>query len=300
MAAAPEDAVDELFEVKNLFHLGCYQAAIIAAEGILRLSDDLKSEMNTLVYRAHLAKGNGAVVLREIKPTASLSLLAVRQLAVATQNTSMRAGAVEQAQKWLADSIASTNKTVRLVSALLFAQNDNVADALKVLHGSTDLEAMSLSVQLYLSIHRLDFAEKELKRMTEVDEDSTLTQLAIATVSLHRGKTGVQEAYNIFQDMIEKYQTSSKIAAGMAVCAMAQGQFTEAIAMLTDAREREGDSAQLLANLFVCYSNIPDAEEQCERALRQLAALDAAHPLVARLAAADLAFDAAAPKYVAA
>eukprot|EP01139_Manchomonas_bermudensis_P015183 Amastigsp_a509652_134.p2 type:complete len:298 gc:universal Amastigsp_a509652_134:934-41(-) len=295
-----DEHVDELFEVKNFFHLGCYQSAILASENLRLTSEDLKAELNTLVYRAHLAKGAAAVVLRDVKPTATLALLAVRLLAVSSSNPSMRGSALEQVQKWLGDVIASTNKTVRLVAGLLYCQDGNHAEALRVLHGSTDLEAMSLTVQILLSMHRVDLAEKELKRMTETEEDNTLTQLSIAWVGLHRGKNGVQEAYNIFQDFIEKYQTSAKLATGAAVCAMAQGQFKEAVAMLTDAREREGDSADLLANLYVCYTNMADAEEQRERALRQLSAIDANHPFVARLNAADQSFDAQAARFVSA
>jgi coatomer subunit epsilon len=43
---------------------------------------------------------------------------------------------------------------------------------------------MAMSVLNYLRIHRVDQAEKQVRAMSTIDEDATITQLATACVNL--------------------------------------------------------------------------------------------------------------------
>ena len=57
---------------------------------------------------------------------------------------------------------------------------------MRVANQSTELEAKAILVQQYLGIGRVELAEKEYRKMCQMDEDATITQLAGAWVSLHR------------------------------------------------------------------------------------------------------------------
>jgi coatomer subunit epsilon len=63
-------------------------------------------------------------------------------------------------------------------------QDDNLKEAVKLVHRGVNLEQRALLVQLYLRMDRTDLAQKEAKAMKSADEDSTLSMLASAWTNL--------------------------------------------------------------------------------------------------------------------
>ncbi|KAH7545592.1 hypothetical protein FEM48_Zijuj01G0109800 [Ziziphus jujuba var. spinosa] len=118
----------------------------------------------------------------------------------------------------------------------------------------------ALNVQIFLKMHRSDYAERQLRVMQQIDEDHTLTQLANAWLNLAVGGAKIQEAYLIFQDFSEKYQMTSLILNGRAVCCMHMGNFDEAETLLLEALNKaiicfisqDAKDPETLANLVVC------------------------------------------------
>jgi coatomer protein complex subunit epsilon len=127
--------VDELFTLRNHFWMGNYQVssaslscisanhyltplqlAINEASSMNRLSDDLKIEKETFVYRSYVALGQYSVVLDEVKdePTTPTGLRAVKLLASYLSDPSQKDASLQQLKV-----SAVTNITIKIVHPLL-------------------------------------------------------------------------------------------------------------------------------------------------------------------------------------
>ena len=95
-----------------------------------------------------------------------------------------------------------------------------------------------MQVQIYVMMERPDLGEiisilylfnffvlakKTLKQMTDMDEDATLTQLAQAWTNLSIGGDKLQESYYIFQELMDKNQSSPTLLNGGCASHVAQG-----------------------------------------------------------------------------
>ncbi|XP_074784052.1 coatomer subunit epsilon isoform X4 [Athene noctua] len=175
---------DELFDVKNSFYIGAYQAAINEAQRVKPSNPEKEVERDVFLFRAYVAQRKYGVVLDEIKASASPELQAVRMFAEYLSNESQRDAIVADLDKKMAKSVDIANTTFLLMAASIYFHDKNPDAALRALHQGESLECMAMMIQILLKLDRLDLARKELKKMQEQDEDATLTQLATAWVNL--------------------------------------------------------------------------------------------------------------------
>eukprot|EP00960_Hanusia_phi_P062309 765110-Hanusia_phi.AAC.4 len=144
----------------------------------------------------------------------------------------------------------------------------------QVLHSATTLEIVSMQVQVYLRMSRVDIAEKSLRcerfaiplltprsLMSRMEDDATLTQLSTVTatdplppscrvvqawVYTALGGEKVQEAFYIFQELADKYNETPLLLNGMAVTQMHLGKFEEADKYLLKALSKSATDQQTL------------------------------------------------------
>ena len=286
---------DVLFGLKNAFYLGSYSTAVAEAS---TLSSELAPhspealEMNVLMYRAAIASGTPEMALEEIDSSAPSALQAVRLYARYMRGEAE--AALEELVALAADPSCAGNATVQLMCASAHAAEGNVAEALRCCHagsggGAQGLELQALAAQLLLGMDRVELAERQVRSMSEVDDDATLTQLATAWVSLAQGGAKVQEASYIFQELGEKFNVTVTLMNGTAACMMRMGRYDDAEKELLEALAKDAKNPETLANLFVCalHNGKPPA-----RYMNQLKMVAPTHPIVAKAADLDAQFEA--------
>lgn len=280
-------APDLLFNLRNNFYLGAFQAAINNSD-LPNLSPDDAVERDSLVYRSYIALGSYQLVINEIDSSAATPLQAVKLLALYLSSPDSKESTISSLKEWLADPAIGNNATLRLIAGIIFMHEQDYNEALKHTNSGGTMELNALNVQIFLKMHRSDYAERQLRVMQQVDEDHTLTQLASAWFNLAVGGSKIQEAYLIFQDFSEKYQMTSLVLNGKAVCCMHMGNFDEAETLLLEALNKDAKDPETLANLIVCCLHLGKPPS---RFLSQLKLSHPDHTLVKRASAAEESFD---------
>jgi len=290
--SSSQDSVDELFDVKNAFYTGNYQTCINEA-GKLKVADpSMSQEKDILVYRAYLALRKWRVVLEEVKPSSPALMQPLKLLAqFLSSPPSKRDSIVLELDATMSGNVDVSNYVQLLVAATIYLHVDQPESALRVLHPSDHLECSAMKVQALLALNRHDLARKELKLMQERDEDATVTQLAQAWTNLATGGDKIQEAYYIYQEMIDKLGGTALLLNGQAVTFIAQGKYAEADTALAEALEKDPNNPETLVNLVVLAQHQGKSQEQATRLLSQLKDLEPSHPFLQRMEQKEADFD---------
>jgi len=234
------------------------------------------------------------LVLSEIKDGSHPSLLAVRLLAAYFSSPKQ-----EQILITLKQQLTSgfNNQTLQLVGGIIHYNEQNYEEALRILHQSSHIEAISLTLQIYLAMGRVDLAEKELKSMQKIDDDATITQLAAAWVNISLGGPKCQEACYIFQELAAKYTWTPRLLNGQAISYLHLRKFKEAEQLLMEALEKNPRDPETLINVIVCNQLLGKPQEVISRHLSQVAAIAPRHAWVQALNSFEDNFESSAARF---
>eukprot|EP01103_Thecamoeba_quadrilineata_P012714 TRINITY_DN3342_c0_g1_i1.p1 TRINITY_DN3342_c0_g1~~TRINITY_DN3342_c0_g1_i1.p1 ORF type:complete len:309 (-),score=56.17 TRINITY_DN3342_c0_g1_i1:102-1001(-) len=292
-------SVDELFEIKNNFYLGNYQAAINAATSLFSISDpSLVIERDCYLYRSYIAIGSYNTVLDEVKDNSPTPLQAVKLLATYTRGGENREISLVTLKQWMSDA-ASTDPMMQLVAGLIYSAEGNYDDALRSVHQCSSLEGRALMVQIYLKYNRVDMAVKELKILQEMDDDATLTQLSVVWVNLAVGGDKLQEAYYILVELADKYGSTASLLSAQAACCILLNRYSDAEKALQEALKKNAKDPETQANYITCLSLTGKPREVINRYANQLRDNSPNHSWVTQLAQAEETFNRCAARYAA-
>jgi len=287
----------ELFEIKNALYIGNYQHCINEAQKIQSRDDALKLQRDVLIQRALLGQRKLGVVAAQVRDGAAAPLMACKLLAKFLQSPDTQSGSVEALEALVSSAAVSGDATVPLCCAAAHAHQANWEAALRVLSQREELECRAQMVHCLLAIHRPDVARKELAKMAESDGDATLTELATAWLHVATGGDKLQDAYYIYQELMDKYTPTATLLAGQAACFLGQGRLEEAEAALQEATEKDPHCPDTLAGLMVWAGRAGKPEEESVRYMEQLKDAHKHHVIVKGLVEREADFDRVAALY---
>lgn len=252
-------SADDLFELRNYFHLGNYQAALTEGATVHTSDQATQIERDVVLARIQIAQGNYDSILTSINEGSHVSLQAVALLASLLKDESVRPSVTSKLTAWLDDEISMSSTCMSLICALIYAVLGDYDNALRVASRERTLEHSALKVQVLLKMNRADVAEKEVSQMQEIDEDATLTQLATAWLHLTKGGPNAQEAVYIYQDLLERHGATDPILNGIAASHLASGNAEEAERVLQEALSKNPNFPVTLINVTSCaqFKNKP-------------------------------------------
>ncbi|KAJ3555155.1 hypothetical protein NM688_g2734 [Phlebia brevispora] len=245
----------ELYQVKQQFVLGAYKSLVD-----LTLPDPNSPDYTpTTIYqaRAHIALENPKAALAVI-PHGSENV-AVRAVAALARYT----GATKDAEKDAAleelrdlaveiegEDVEGDEKDkwlVRTLAGTAFARAGEVEEALETLGAGSNtqsLEAIAVTVQVYLSIHRPDLAKKELERAKRWAEDDLLLQHIEATINLVTGADSYSDCNSFYTEQLANPSLSSPhLLTARGVTRLLRGEVSAARSDLEEAISQQGGNA---------------------------------------------------------
>jgi coatomer protein complex subunit epsilon len=272
--------IDHLFDVRNNYYLGAFQQCINDAQNARVKSDADKMSRDAFLYRSYIALGKTSIPLNEInQSTASTALKAVRRFAEYIADPKKRSKIASEVAEEVNGNIDPEDTNLLMIANILIRQN-NIDDALRALHLSESLECRAATIQCLLKLDRVDLAIREWKKMQEINEDATITQLALAWVNMAAGKKKLQEAFYIYQEMIDKYGATPYLQVSQASSLIQQGKYSEAEKLLLDAQQRDANDPDIIINLLTVSQFLGKAPEVSNRFINQLTEEYADHPWV--------------------
>lgn len=279
---------DPLFELRNLFLIGNYQAAINEGLTLDHLPDAYKVERDVIIYRSYIAKGDYNIVLEEIKDSnPNAALVAVKALASYLSSERNKDIVLTTIKSWPSDPRMVNNDVVQLVSGLISFYEENYDEVFRALHQSRSLEGRALLVRAFIQIDRLDLAQKELGTMQGIDDDATATQLATAWLDIALGGEKLEEAFFILTELTEKWNSTPLLLNGLASVHLKRldkpDEPKNAEKLLLQAMEKNPNDADTLVNLVALYQHMGKPKEVVNRYLNQAKARTPKHPYIKEL-----------------
>jgi coatomer subunit epsilon len=208
-------------------------------------------------------------------------------------NDSVKESIVAQLSSLLGEGVTPS---VQLTASQVFLAAGMKREALQCVHMGLTMGHISMCLQLYLQLDRIDLAKQQLSLLRQADEDSVLTQLGGVYIAMATGSSVAKDAVHTLNQLSEQYGPSIFLLNLMACALMQQGLYEQAESRLEQARQEFGatQDADTLVNLMVSYQY---QGKPTTDLVNQIVSLHPSHFLSKGLETVEGAFEREAMKY---
>ena len=294
---------DELYTLRAQYWLGHYTLALDEGRAAARrpMPTHLKSEREEMMLRCQLALGQYDKVMADAGSSSSLAMqaLALHANYLSSAPGEARNAVLDNLKVLITSSEASGNTSLQLTACHIFLAANQLKDALQCVHLGLTMEHLSMCIQIYIKIDRLDLANDALNLLKQADEDSILAQLAAVQLAIATGRSKADDAVHMLMGLSEQYGPSLMLLNYLAVANMVGGEYEAAESNLKEAiDEYEGiNDADTLVNMVCCSQHL--GRKDVEKYLNALKmGCGVGHPFVEGLVQVEGAFEREATKYV--
>ncbi|KIM23077.1 hypothetical protein M408DRAFT_332551 [Serendipita vermifera MAFF 305830] len=301
------DSLD-LYHIRQKYYLGSYQPLQNA-----ELPDKLSPDYNpTLLFKARgLVKSNpdGALALLPAEdvslPAKSVRSLAGYFIAKKAEDDDSKEKALEELRDLCLeiegeDVEDDVKGIVRSTAAVAFVHEGENEEALETLEAGTsthNLEGIALTVQLYLSMNRLDLAQKEFEKAKSWAEDDMLLQLIEATVGLASGAGNYSNPHSFYNEQAQNPSlTSSHLVTARGLTHLLRGELPEAQSDFSEALKLNPNEANALAGKSTAEWLTGDVAKS-DASFKELQEKDPDYPMVNELSEKSDLFDSLLSNY---
>ncbi|KAG8834414.1 hypothetical protein FRC17_008985 [Serendipita sp. 399] len=301
------DSLD-LFHIRQKYYLGSYQP-LQAADVPDKFSPDYKP---TLLFKAR--------ALVQSDPDGALALLTADDVSLPSKAVRSLAGYFkakqdedEDAKEKLLDELRDLcvevegeevneedKGLVRSIAAVAFVYEGENEEALETLEAGTstrNLEGIALTVQLYLSMNRIDLAQKEFTKAKSWAEDDMLLQLIEATLGLASGANSYSNPHSFYSEQAHNPSlASSHLLAANGLTHLLRGELPEAHSSFIEALKLNGKEGTALAGKAISEWLGGDVTK-AETSFQELEENNPRYPLGKDLSEKSDLFDSLVPKY---
>ncbi len=282
----------KLVSLRSYFYLGLHEKVLAEAKELGTLSGATEAARQSFVYRSKLALGDYKAIQSEVNSNSPTALQVIKlNASYRSAGEAERKAALETLGQWSKDEALASDRPFSIAAAELYLAAGDVKEALRSLHQGESLDEIGLAIQILLSMDRIDLAKAELKKMNSIEEDDTLTQLATAWIFVAEGGTKIGEAQEIYQDLQERYGASVVVLNSLAVCQIAQQNYSGAIQSLNAARglsakKKTPISPDTYINTIVCLQYLRESPERIQNITKEFCSKYPKNPWVLRQAEA--------------
>jgi coatomer protein complex subunit epsilon len=317
---------DELYDIRNSFLVGNFHQVIAEGQSVRSVKKKpeevraFNADRDSLVARAQIALGQYDVVIEDLKTSGHPVLKAVGKLAeVAKEMATMPESGMSSKVGGLVELLGATEPAkadasevdVALIVCTGIALSRNFAEAVTTaakwaggIGASPDLQRRKLELigiiaDGMLRMNRPDLAEKEVEKMKQVDDESTLAILLGGMAALRLGSVKPErydDAASSFQEVNARCGQSVSVLNLIALANLGRGRAADAERNLLDALAKKSGDPDTVSNLAVVCAHLGKPQEASMRYILQARSAVPLSPFVRQYAAVEERFAAAIDK----